>query len=102
MDLLAMLGREDQTVLATVHLEGVALVDLAGKYLERQGILDLALDDPLERTSAEIGVIAHLGQVLAGRLRDFEMVALVRQQLADAAQLDGNDRGQLVPFQGME
>ncbi len=43
-------------------------MELAGKDLERQRVLQFALDGALERAGAEIGVIADLGQILAGGL----------------------------------
>ena len=65
--------RKRQSFFATIDLNGLTFVELAGQDLERQRVLQLALDGPFERTGAEAWTVAYIRQVLAGGLDDFEM-----------------------------
>ena len=48
--------------------DGVAVVDLAGQQREGERVLDLALDQALQRPGAERGVVAGVRQVVARRV----------------------------------
>jgi hypothetical protein len=80
----------------------IALFIFPGKDLQGQGIQQLALDRPLQRPSAEVGVITGLGQVISGRLGYFVTVAFFKQHAVHPVQLDGRDASQRLLAKRME
>ena len=63
---------EHEAVGAGVHLDHLAVVVVALEQLARDRVRDLPLDHPLERTGAEVGVVADAGDVLARSVRELE------------------------------
>ena len=57
---------EHDVSIAIVHLYRVPLDKLTPQQCKRQWILDLSLDDPLERSRAVDRVISGFGQILSG------------------------------------
>ena len=62
------LSIEFQLFLPAFHVDDLAFMKFAAQYLDRQRILQFALNGPFERAGAVIGIIANLGEVGA-RLR---------------------------------
>jgi len=67
---------QNQPLLAAIDLDRIAFVELTGQDLERQWVLQLALDCPFERGGRRNPDRTDLGQVLTGGLGHFEMVVL--------------------------
>src|SRR3954454_12823313 len=91
-----------QVVALALHPHGVAFVEGPLEHLQRNRVLQLALDHPLERPGAVDRVVAPIGQELArlgGHLQP-EMPA--GQQLLEVAQLNVHDLGQVLAAQWPE
>ncbi len=95
-------GRERQPICACIDAYRLTLTELTLQQSERKRILQLALDHTLQRASAVDRIVADLGQVLAGRRADLEMVTGLLDSLCEPGQLDLNDAGQVVLRQAME
>src|SRR5262245_63677015 len=96
------LRSEDDGVALGVDRDGVAVVQLALQQLERQRVLDEALDGPLERPRPERRIVALASEQAPGRVGHLELDAPSRQPLAEMAELDVHDPGDLVPTERRE
>src|SRR6476661_7150607 len=75
--------------------DSVTLVEVALEQLQRDRVLQLALDDALERASAIDRIVALGGQQLLGLGSDFEPEVASREQRIEMAQLDVHDLHQV-------
>src|SRR5215207_11662094 len=83
--------REGQAFLAAVHEDGLAGGELAADDAAGERVLDVAPDGPRQRSSAELGVVALLGQELLGRAGDLDLDALAFKVLVQAREHDVDD-----------
>src|SRR5437773_2283035 len=85
-----------------VDLHLVTLRDLAGQQLDRQHVLDLPLQEPLQGTGPVRGVEPLGGQVLASRVGEAERDLAPLQPALEHTDLDVHDLGDLVPAERLE
>src|SRR4051812_1908328 len=78
-------------IVAGLHQDPVALLELPREQLHRERILDHALDRTLERPRAERRIIAFLGQLLLRLRRELERELAIREKLVEALQLETHD-----------
>src|SRR5439155_22372140 len=93
---------EHETLLGRVDLDRVAVVDLAGQELHRQGVLDLALDQALQGTGPERRVESLVGEPHARRIRQGERELATGQSRLQHLKLDLDDLRDLVAAEGVE
>jgi hypothetical protein len=62
-NLVWYLGFEFQPFFSTFHTDGLAFMELAAQYFNRQRVLQFTPDGPFEGTGTVISIIANLGQV---------------------------------------
>src|SRR5215210_4248095 len=73
-------GLEREALLGAVHDDGVVRAELAAYDAARKGVLDVASDSPCQRSSAELRVVALLGDELLGeRLEDDDLIHPVEE-----------------------
>ncbi len=77
-------------------------MEVAAQDLDRQRVLQFALDGPFEGPGAVIGIVANLGQVGARFRADDQPVAALRQQCRNMPQLDFHDLHQVFAAERME
>src|SRR6476646_2365615 len=91
-----------QMLVRSLGANGVALVEVALENLERDRVLELALDHALERPSPVYRIVALRGQELLGLRRDLEPDVPGRQQIVQVAQLDVHDVHQVLAAERTE
>src|SRR6185436_17348674 len=69
----------------------VTLAEVAGQHVDRQGVLERALDRTLERPRAEHRIVPTVGQEALGRVRETQAEAALAEPLAQVAELDLDD-----------
>ena len=86
------------------HLDNdlVPFFKLPLQHLDSQRILDALLDRPLQRTRAEVGIEALVGQIPPGALVHLNVYLPVRQAFLEIPNLDIYDGRDLVPSQRVE
>ena len=86
-------------VLAGVHDHRVPGRIFPLQDLQRQRILDLSLDEPLERARAEVPVVSLPGQKIPRGRRQFEAKLAVGQQRPEPDDLEVDDPGERLSSQ---
>src|SRR3954469_5174109 len=94
--------REGQPVLGAVDDDGIVGPELAADYAATERVLDVAPDGPGERASAELGVVALLGEKLLGRVGDLDVDALALEVLVQAGEHDADDLQHILLGEGLE
>ncbi len=79
-----------------VNRETISVREIARQDQASQRVLDLALDEPLQRTSTVDRIIAVAGQLLTGLLGDLDRDTTLREPLAQATDLDLRDPRQVL------
>lgn len=64
---------EDEVVAGHVDQDGVSLLEIAGQHLHRQRVLDVALDDALQRSCTVHRIVSQLSQLVLGRVRQLDV-----------------------------
>src|SRR5207245_9884081 len=95
-------GREREPARPDVHPQPLAVADLPRDELLRQGRLDRALDDALERPGAVDRVEPPLGEEVLGPVGEHELEVAVREPGLEPRQLDVDDLPQVRAPEGME
>src|SRR6476660_6807409 len=97
-------GRPDeaQVLARPLHPDGIALVEFALEQLERDRVLELALNDPLERPRAVHRIVALCGQQLLGLGSDLQAKSTGREQVLEVPELDVHDVDQVLPAERPE
>src|SRR5512135_2934515 len=90
----ALYRAEDQPTVAGIGFDACAVRELALQQLESELVLDLALDEPLERARTVRGIEATFCQEFPGFVREHERDAPLAESLLQAAQLDVHDRAE--------
>ena len=83
-------------------MDGLTFLELAFQYLDRQWVLQFALDGPFEGASTIIGIVANLGQIDFCLRTNDQMIAALRQQCRNMPELDIYDPGQVGAAERME
>ena len=94
--------RKHEALPLVVDAHAVAVADLAGEDLSREAVLDALLDDALQRSRAELRVVAFARERDGCRRRDTERDAARREALAQVAELDLDDAAELLARQRVE
>ena len=89
-------------IAGALHPDGVALVELALQQLERDRVLQLALDHPLERPGAVDRIVALRGQQLPGLRRHVEAEVPRGQQRLQVPELEVHDPHEILAAQRPE
>src|SRR5580765_359411 len=86
------LGRVDrQRAVHDVDPHGVALVELAGEELDREGVLELPLEQPPKWPGAERGIVALARQQVVRSVGELEGEFALGEPRRQAADLDVDD-----------
>ena len=93
---------EFQPFFSAFHTDGIAIVELTAQVLDRQWVLQLALDGPFERAGTIIGIITDLGQICACLRADYQVIAALCQQCGNMPELDVHDLNQIIAAERME
>ena len=80
--------REGETLALVVDLHSIAVGEFSRQDFAREGILDPLLNDALERSCAELRVVAFARKCERSGLRDAELYAASIQSAAKIAQLN--------------
>src|SRR5581483_11000303 len=96
------LPREPQAVPVALHPDDVPVPVLALEHLERDGVLQQALDHPLERPRPVHRVVALLGEELLGLGGHVQGQVPLRQQPLEVAQLEIHDPEQVLAAERVE
>src|SRR5690625_3214958 len=92
---------DDQTRLTCSNRHLLAIGDLPGQDHLRQGVLQRALDYPLQRPRPVDRVIAGVRKPFLGRFVELQRDAPLLQQALQVAQLDIDDGGQVIATESM-
>src|SRR5438094_649605 len=95
-------GREREPARPDVHHQPLAVADLPRDELLRQGRLDRALDDALERPGRVDGVDPPLGEEVLGPVGEHELEVAVREPGLEPRELNVDDLPQVRAPEGME
>src|SRR5215204_1361315 len=82
---------EGESLISAVNDNGVAGTELAAYDAAREGVLDVASYGPRQRSSAELRLVALLGEELLRRVGDLDLDALAFQVLVQAREHDVHD-----------
>ena len=85
-----------------VDLHSIAVGEFSRQDFAREGILDPLLNDALERSSAELRVVAFACKCERSGLRDAELHAASIQSAAKIAQLNLRDGAKLLARERVE
>ena len=82
--------RNSEAILVAVdsNASGIASLDLASQQLIRQTVTDLLRNEPVERSSTKLGVVASVAQPLLSSIWDFEYDAAIIEFLLKFAETD--------------
>ena len=81
---------------------GIAALELSFQQRQRQRVLQVLLDRPLERPRAVGRVVARLGQEVARPVGEAQRQPALGQHPVEPAQLDLHDLAQVGPRQAVE
>src|SRR5215208_281117 len=93
---------EGESLISAVNDDGVAGAELAAYDAAREGVLDVASYGPRQRSSAELRVVALLGEELLRRVGDLDLDALTFQVLVQAREHDVHDLQHVLLGEGLE
>src|SRR5215216_2868998 len=93
---------EGESLISAVNDDGVAGAELAAYDAAREGVLDVASYGPRQRSSAELRVVALLGEELLRRVGDLDLDALAFQVLVQAREHDVHDLQHVLLGEGLE
>src|SRR5215213_10075221 len=93
---------ESESLISAVSDNGVAGAELAAYDAAREGVLDVASYGPRQRSSAELRVVALLGEELVRRVGDLDLDALAFQVLVQAREHDVHDLQHVLLGEGLE
>src|SRR5919112_755971 len=93
---------ESESLISAVSDNGVAGAELAAYDAAREGVLDVASYGPRQRSSAELRVVALLGEELLRRVGDLDLDALAFQVLVQAREHDVHDLQHVLLGEGLE
>src|SRR5215213_6421284 len=93
---------EGESLISAVNDDGVAGAELAAYDSAREGVLDVASYGPRQRSSAELRVVALLGEELLRRVGDLDLDALAFQVLVQAREHDVHDLQHVLLGEGLE
>src|ERR687890_167755 len=93
---------ESESLISAVHDNGVAGAELAAYDAAAQGVLDVAPYSPRQRSSAELRVVALLGEELLRGICDLDLDALAFEVLVQASEHDVHDLQHVLLREGLE
>src|SRR5215203_1606650 len=93
---------EGESLISAVNDDGVAGAELAAYDAAREGVLDVASYGPRQRSSAELRVVALLGEKLLRGVRDLDLDALAFEVLVQAGEHDVHDLQHVLLGEGLE
>src|SRR5215217_1954106 len=93
---------EGESLISAVNDDGVAGAELAAYDAAREGVLDVASYGPRQRSSAELRIVALLGEELLRGVGDLDLDALAFEVLVQAGEHDVNDRQHIRLGEGRE
>src|SRR5829696_2467174 len=93
---------EGESLINAVNDDGVAGAELATYDAAREGVLDVAPYGPRQRSSAELRVVALLGEELLCGVGDLDLDALAFEVLVQAREHDVNDLQHVLLGEGLE
>src|ERR671921_1181390 len=93
---------EGESLISAVNDDGVIGTELAAYYAAREGVLDVASYGPRQRSSAELRVVALLGEELLCGVGDLDLDALAFEVLVQAREHDVNDLQHVLLGEGLE
>src|SRR5918993_5071762 len=93
---------ESQSLISAVHYDGVAGAELAADDAAGERVLDVAPYGPRQRPSAELGVVAFLGEELLGGVCHLDLHALALEVLVQAGEHDVHDLQHVLLGEGLE
>src|SRR4051794_7148512 len=89
-------GLEFQFVAVGIDDGGLAVAEFAAQHHSRELVEHFALDQALERSGTEDGVVAAPGEPVPGGVSDLEVHLALGKALVDPFELDVDDIGQLL------
>src|ERR671911_2077417 len=93
---------ESESLISAVHDDGVAGAELAAYDAAAQGVLDVAPYSPRQRSSAELRVVALLGEELLGGVGDLDLDTLAFEVLVQPREHDVHDLQHVLLGEGLE
>src|SRR5215216_4318901 len=93
---------EGESLISAVDDDGVAGAELAAYDAAAQGVLDVAPYSPRQRSSAELRVVALLGEELLCGICDLDLDALAFEVLVQASEHDVHDLQHVLLREGLE
>src|SRR5215207_230113 len=93
---------EGESLISAVNDDGVIGTELAAYDAAREGVLDVASYGPRQRSSAELRVVALLGEKLLRGVRDLDLDALAFEVLVQAGEHDVHDLQHVLLGEGLE
>src|SRR5215212_7914344 len=93
---------ESESLISAVSDNGVAGAELAAYDAAREGVLDVASYGPRQRSSAELRIVALLGEELLRGVGDLDLDALAFEVLVQAGEHDVNDLQHILLGEGLE